>query len=441
MLDLINQAQREKDGIIALYNPKRAIYGTDGIVFATGANGQTYRAIDTKANISTGSDLTDTTKWLKVDLVSGQSAFNADLGAVKKGLDITRNHDLTLNVTLGSIKTYDSTLLKYTSYNIAESLSTTFDYIDVTGIDVDVGATVFDTDNYDNGGVKTVLNRSNRATFQKVYVDVNGNYKVMRGTKQYQSISRASYEHIDEEIPNLVDTKGLYYIGGLLITKNCDELDNSRKCRAIKASKLGESHVGGGGGNFSLLKAPMATLADIQAIEAPEDGEMRQNLDGFPYLIYYCFNTNSPSGLTADDGTTGFWNKISNESGVAVNPTYNMVHHTSYKNARIDITPTRDIRVFVTWNVTAWIDANPAIKDIYTNKSGATVVSASYGRCRMYVNGNNRNAHISFSEDSGIFDLTAGATYTFSFGGASTGVHVDQNDVSSVTLIELAKNV
>ena len=110
MLDLINQAQREKDGIIALYNPKRAIYGTDGIIFATGTNGQVYRAIDTKANIGIGSVLTDTTKWLKVDLINGQNAYNKDLGAVKTGLEIVRGDDL-------KHKQY------ITSYTIARSLS------------------------------------------------------------------------------------------------------------------------------------------------------------------------------------------------------------------------------------------------------------------------------------------------------------------------------
>jgi hypothetical protein len=438
MLDLMNQAQREKDGIIALYNPKRAIYGTNGIVFATGANGQVYRAIDTKANIGVGSVLTDTTKWLRVDLINGQNAYNKDLGAVKTGLEIIRGNDLKLSVEQGTIKTYDDTLMRYEGVNIPDSLNATFDYIDKSGVDIEVGVTEFDTDNWDDNGTKTTLNKSTRASFQKVYISTAGDLKVMRGTRQYASLARSSYEHIDEEIPSL-QSVGLFYIGGLLITKNCDELGNTKRCRAIKASKLGESHVGGGGGNFSLLKAPQVDLTAIKAIEAPENGEMRQDLSKLPLLYYYCFNTGATTGEEADDGTTGRWNLFASAGNTGIEMYYER-SYTSRNNAKITITPTRDIRVYVEYNITGWASGHGYVYSIATHAEG-TAVQGINGSCQLYFTSNNEGAHCKLSTDLGIYDLTAGNTYTFKFGSPSTSMHCDNNDRSSILLMEVRKYV
>jgi len=61
----------------------------------------------------------------------------------------------------------------------------------------------------------------------------------------------------------------------------------------------------------SLLKEPKVTVSGITSIVSPEDGEVRQVTSVLPVIRHYVFNTSAINGLSADDGTVGKWNILS----------------------------------------------------------------------------------------------------------------------------------
>ena len=291
---------------IALYEEKINIYGTDGVLFSIDTDGNIYRALDTKANMA-GALLNDNSKWLKVDLINNQNIANHALGAIKKGLGQILTADLKLNVDMGALYTYDETKMSYTKNDIALQNNAQFDIIDTTGADIETNKSEIDVTSYDNNGTVTALGRTTHATFIKFYITSGGRLKQMRGTVEYTSLNKASYTYMSEQIPNLSDN-GLYFIGGILAKKNCDDLSDPNQARVIYASKLGESQVGSAGSIYALLKAPVSDIAELKAIEAPEDGEVRQLTDNLPNTSFYIFNTLATTGIAPDDGTTGNWN-------------------------------------------------------------------------------------------------------------------------------------
>jgi len=292
--------------VIALYEEKINIYGTDGVLFSIDTDGNIYRAIDTVANMA-GALLNDGSKWVRVDLVNNQNIANHALGAIKKGLGQILTADLKLNVDMGSLYTYDETKMSYTKNDIALQNNAQFDIIDTTGADIDTNKTEIDVISYDDNGTVTALSRGTHSTFIKFYITSGGRLKQMRGTVEYTSLNKASYTYMSEKIPNLADS-GLFFIGGILAKKSATDLTDPNKARVIYASKLGESQVGSAGSVYALLKAPVADTTELKAIEAPEDGEVRQLTDLLPNTTFYIFNTSATTGIPADDGTTGNWN-------------------------------------------------------------------------------------------------------------------------------------
>ena len=312
MIDVHNQTEIDKNYLVAKHDPNRDIYGTDGVLCCINpTNGKIYRAIETVANMS--NDLTDITKWVSTDVIHNQDSANQDLGAIKIGLSLVLTADLKLNYGDGTLNVYDSSIRGYKKYSLPAQNGVTFDYILADGTVVDSAVTDIDPQNYDNAGTKTTLSRSTHATFQRVYSDVDGNIKVIRGGIEYKSLNQANYKYISEEIANL-QAQGLYYIGGLLLAKSCTDMTKTAKARKVYASKLGESQVGSGGSLISKLKDPIADITELKAIEAPENGEVRQELSYLPKVVLWAFNTTATTGTGADDGTTGFWNKIEAES-------------------------------------------------------------------------------------------------------------------------------
>ena len=308
MLSAYNATSVEKNHSILAYDKDLKCFGTDGVLYAIGNNGDIYRAIETKANM-VGADITDTTKWLKVDLINNQSVFNLALGVVKKGFSLILGADLKISVGQGDLYIYNNTLLAYKKVSIAEQLNTSLDIIDTSGTVIEAGKAELDVTQYDDNGTPTALSRNTYATFSKLYIDEAGKVYQMRGTVEYRSLNSASYQSISEEIPNLQHL-GLYYIGGLLTKKGTTKLNTLSQARVIYASKLGESQVGGAGGNLSLLKAPLVDIAELQDVESPENGEARQLTDYLPSIVFYVFNSDATQGEAPNDGTVGFWNKL-----------------------------------------------------------------------------------------------------------------------------------
>jgi len=291
--------------VIALYEEKINIYGTDGVLFSIDTSGNIYRAIDTVANMA-GALLNDGSKWLKVDLINNQNIANHALGAIKKGLGQILTADLKLNIDMGSLYFYNKTKMAYTKNDIALQNNAQFDIIDSTGADIETNKTEIDVTSYDDNGTVTALSRGTHATFIKFYITSGGRLKQMRGTAEYTSLNKASYTYMSEKIPNLSDN-GLFFIGGILAKKNCSDLSDPNEARVIYASKLGESQVGSAGSIYALLKAPVANTTELKAIEAPEDGEVRQVTSNLPDTTFYIFNTLATTGIAPDDGTTGNW--------------------------------------------------------------------------------------------------------------------------------------
>ena len=294
--------------VIALYEPNLNIYGIDGVNYVVATNGDIYRALKPKADM-TGVPLNHRDQWLKVDLINNQNIANHALGAIKKGLGQILTADLKLNVDMGSLYVYDKTKMSYTKKDIALQNNAEFDIIDTTGADIETNKTEIDVTSYDNNGTVTALSRSTHATFIKFYITSGGRLKQMRGTVEYTSLNKASYTYMSEEIPNLSDND-LYFIGGILVKKSCTDLSDPNQARVIYASKLGESQVGSAGSIYALLKAPVSDIAELKAIEAPEDGEVRQLTDNLPNTSFYIFNTLATTGIAPDDGTIGNWNVL-----------------------------------------------------------------------------------------------------------------------------------
>ena len=292
--------------VIALYEEKNNIYGTNGVLFSIDTDGNIYRALDTVTNM-TGALLNDNTKWLKVDLINNQNIANHALGAIKKGLGQILTADLKLNVDMGSLYIYNKTKMSYIKNDIALQNNAQFDIIDVSGADIETNKSEIDVTSYDDNGTVTALSRSTHATFIKFYITSGGRLKQMRGTVEYTSLNKASYTYMSEKIPNLSDN-GLFFIGGILVKKSATDLTDPNKARVIYASKLGESQVGSAGSVYALLKAPVSDTTELKAIEAPEDGEVRQLTDLLPNTTFYIFNTGATTGIAPDDGTTGNWN-------------------------------------------------------------------------------------------------------------------------------------
>jgi hypothetical protein len=92
----------------------------------------------------------------------------------------------------------------------------------------------------------------------------------------------------------------------------------------------------------------------------------------------------------------------------------------------------------VEYNITGWTSGQGYVYSIQTKAQG-TAVQGINGSCQLYVNDSNKDAHCKLSTDLGIYDLTAGNTYTFQFGNPSTGMRCDDNDRSSILLMEVRK--
>jgi hypothetical protein len=119
---------------------------------------------------------------------------------------------------------------------------------------------------------------------------------------------------------------------------------------------------------------------------------------------------------------------------------YYIKRYASSNKAKITITPTRDIRVYVEYNITGWASGSGYMYSIQTKAQG-TAIQGINGACQLYFNDYNQNAHCKLSTDMGIYDLTAGNTYTFQFGNPSRGMRCDNNDRSSILLMEVRKYV
>jgi len=306
MLNIHNQTRIDKNYLVVGFDPKLgSIYGTDGVRFAVDSNtGNIFRALKSKADMAL--DLSDSESWAKTDLVENQDLLNSTIGAVRIGVDIVTTDDLKLNISSGYFIAYNSDRMGFERYDIPEVNGATFDYIDKYGNVIDAGVSEIDPINWYDGTNKIELGRTYYSTFQKVYIDIYGNIKVIRGDIEYTSIDKATYRSIAEQIPQI---DGLYYIGGYILSKSCATLDSSR-CRVVYSSKLGESQVGTPAGTISKLKEPVTDLIALKEIETPETGEMRQDLSTLPSVTMWVFNAEATSGEAPNDGTTGYWNKL-----------------------------------------------------------------------------------------------------------------------------------
>jgi hypothetical protein len=308
MIKTYNQTDIKDNHLMLRYDSKLRVFGTDGVLFAIDPNtGDIYRALET-VDIMADSPLNDPSKWLKVDLVHKQKEFNTNIGAVKNGFDLLLGTGLTIGVGQGRLTIFDPERIAFDIYDIPEQQNKTFDYIDTDGNITDANQTEIDPLHYVDGGTVKELNKSYNTTFQKLYLSKNGDLKIVRGDRKYTSLNTASYQHIDEPIPDLQE-KGLYFIGGLLIRKDTVDL-GSKNVRQIYASKLGEAHIGSGGSYFSLLETPTQDESTLADIEAPKEGETRQLTSYLPDIVLYTFNKDATDGIAPTDGSQGYWNKL-----------------------------------------------------------------------------------------------------------------------------------
>jgi hypothetical protein len=378
MINIYNQTRLQENRLVATYNDRLDIYGTDGVLFAIDeSTGDIYRALDVKSNMA-GSSLSDVAKWAKTDLIKNQSLFNNDIGAIRKGIDLVTTDDMKLNVSEGHFIAYNSDIMAYDKFDISAINGATFNYIDKDGTVVDSGVTDIDPIHIYKDGAKTEITKSYHASFQKVYIDLSGNLKVIRGDIDYPSHDKATYRSIAEEIP-MID--GLHYIGGFILKKSCATLDSNRN-RTVYASKLGESQIGVPSGSISKLKEPVENLTDLKGIESPEDGEIRQELSTLPIITLWAFNATADSGEEADDGTVGYWNKLESSSKRKTESI------TADTIAEVDTDYTVDTSGGdVTISVTAPIDSLNVGKFFSVSKSTAdkNIVSIEYAGASVYT--------------------------------------------------------
>lgn len=246
--------------------------------------------------------------WLKRQANFRQDLFNSVVGAVKKGLQIVpQETGLKLNCNEGSLIIYNSEQFGYEEFTISASNPIQFKYIDKNGNPIDNNL-LEDIDaihwEKSDGSIEE-LDKSYRATFQKLYIDKDGNFFMRRGTSRFSSISTAKRDYAFEHIDVFED---LYYIGGIIIRKDADDI-KSKDAELVFASKFLEPIKTSNSSEDILLKSPVKNLNKLKSIENPLDGEMRQVLDTLPVISHYTFNRDATSGIAPDDGTVGFWNR------------------------------------------------------------------------------------------------------------------------------------
>ena len=91
------------------------------------------------------------------------------------------------------------------------------------------------------------------------------------------------------------------------------------------------STVSNGG---SLFRDRVDNETQLQAVINPSDGETRQVGDGSGEFMFYTFNTNAQGGLTANDGTAGFWQPpIEGRVYYMAQPTHNNTYYATPKDS------------------------------------------------------------------------------------------------------------
>lgn len=138
------------------------------------------------------------------------------------------------------------------SITVAATVPTTFQHITqtaATGTDV----TVVDPANYDVAGTITAITGSaNRSQNMRVYLFPSGNVRVAYGQVIYDTLTEAIQGLATEtfvENPSIAGNGVL--IGVIAITKGCTALNSTSNARFLRASRFGETSVGGSGASVS----------------------------------------------------------------------------------------------------------------------------------------------------------------------------------------------
>jgi len=309
-INLYTQVNPKEQGVILAFNENVKEYGTDSIKYCT-YGGDVYRALLPKAQMYNGNiakAITDDTAWIKTDLVYNQHSFNEHLSVLKNGLRLQpQPTGLTIKVSEGVLHSYNPTKKGWDKFSISAKEPLEFKYVYPDGTEEDgTLRSEFDFTKF----VEPITNSlqdvaySNDATYQKIYVNTQGEFVVVRGTVNYTTLTQAEQRYIGEDIPAL---DGYFYIGGILARKDTTDI-NSSKALVLQSSKFTEALVGTGSSGTLKLKEPVQTENDLLDISAPEDGEVRQVKSYLNKPVFYIFNTDATEGLAPNDGTIGYWN-------------------------------------------------------------------------------------------------------------------------------------
>ena len=169
--------------------------------------------------------------------ILGIEKFIDALGYVRSGLKLSFQADMTINVGAGSLFVLSTNGTMIQEFAYAGGNSITFRYLKPDNTDEAGDITDVEPTQYYNSGVLTSLTANNDASFQKFYIKNDGtDFRMHRGVTNFATIDEASLQYHDEEVP---EVPGYTFIGGILVQKNCTELDSTRK-RDVFASKFGE---------------------------------------------------------------------------------------------------------------------------------------------------------------------------------------------------------
>ena len=165
--------------------------------------------------------------------------FIEALGYVRKGIKMSFQADMTINLSSGSLLVLSTNGTMIQEFAYAGGNSITFRYLKPDNTDEAGDITDVDPKQiYDGTGTLVNVTANDDASFQKLYIKNDGtDFRMHRGLKNYASMNTASTQYHNEEVP---EVPGYTFIGGLILRKNCTKLNSTRK-RDVFASKFGET--------------------------------------------------------------------------------------------------------------------------------------------------------------------------------------------------------
>jgi hypothetical protein len=251
--------------------------------------------------------------WQRVDYdVDGLDILLSAIGTVKTGLEIIPNADLTFNLTPGEMILQVSSK-QWISTSLAAQTPAVFDVMAEDGTVLQTAVSNIAIGQYDTGTGQTSIN-GNDASFIEMFINSAGHVIQLIGQALYSSINVARDRYLFEAkvLPLALD--GYIKIGGFVIRADENSLTDSNVSQ-VYSSKFGEIKLGSGHSqSIEIFKGSIADTAALQALLAPDDGHTYQDITTLPAVVYWSFNSAATSGLSANDGTTGFWNKTGNQA-------------------------------------------------------------------------------------------------------------------------------